>query len=289
MLLRPFFLRSHLLRANGSSATCPGAFRLRTLHTTSCLRADVAHKNHYERLNLRPDASHVDIKKSYFSLSKAHHPDTNRSDPNASHTFSLLSESYKVLSDPHARATYDRDVLRLHHHPLHGRPHGSYHSSSAGGRAPSGLSRRRGTFRGPPPSFYRSGGWGEQEDKRRKAHEESTGTGNTDTAGADPWASAHSHYNPYGGMGPGSDPFHHASTGAHFDRAAHTRTQSREDQRRSHRARQAMGTKGVQYEEETSVAGHFFIITGILAATLAVPLIYMQIQEFGKPKQDKKK
>lgn len=49
-----------------------------------------------------------------------------------------------------------------------------------------------------------------------------------------------------------------------------------------------MGTKGVQYEEETSVVGHFLIITGILAATLAVPLLYMQITEFGKPKKDKK-
>lgn len=271
--MRPFFLRSHqlrVLRANSSPTPCcsdPGAFRFRALlHTTSRLRADVAHKNHYDRLGLRPDASHMDIKKSYFSLSKAHHPDTNRSDPNASHTFSLLSESYKVLSDPHSRAAYDRDVVRLHHHP-HDRPHGSYHS--AGGRSPSGLSRRRGTFRGPPPSFYRSGGWGEQEEKRRKAHEESTGTGGMgdgasshQNANSNPWASAQSHYNPYGGMGPGSDPFHHASAGSHFDKASHTRTQSREDQRRSHRARQAMGTKGVQYDEETSVVGHFLIITG---------------------------
>src|SRR6478735_9239419 len=94
---------------------------------------EVAKKNHYERLNVRHDATPAEIKKydqvahnsyndkyltiprSFYSLSKTHHPDANRSDPNASSTFSLISESYTVLSDKSRRATYDRDVLRLHH------------------------------------------------------------------------------------------------------------------------------------------------------------------------------
>lgn len=235
--------------------------------------------------------------RSYFSLSKTHHPDTNRSDPNASHTFSLLSESYKILSDPSRRAAYDRDVLRLHHHPHHPRPHGSYHSSHnpAGGRDPSGLSRRRGTFRGPPPSFYRSGGWGSQAEKRRKAHEESTGTGTGEagsesTGHANAWASASAHHNPYGGMGPGSDPYHHYHSGStpHFDRHGHTQTQTREDVRR--RRRRAMGgSDDVDLGGQTSTAGHFFIITGILAATLLAPLAYFHILQLGKKKKKKEK
>ena len=115
------------------------------------------------------------------------------------------------------------------------------------------------------------------------------GEGASAQQGANPWASAHSHYNPYGGMGPGSDPFHNASGSGHFDKAGHTRTQSREDQRRSHRARQAMGAKGVQYEEETSVAGHFLIITGILGATLLAPLLYMKFLDFGTGQGKKEK
>ncbi|CAM1500942.1 Fc.00g101040.m01.CDS01 [Cosmosporella sp. VM-42] len=305
MPLRPALLRSHppplRLRAiaesnaNGSLFAPPAALRCRArgFHASRCLREDVKLKNHYERLNVRHDATPAEIKKSFYSLSKTHHPDINPSNPNASHTFSLLSESYTILSDPSRRAAYDRDVLRLHHHPHHAAPRGSYHSTHnpAGGRAPSGLSRRRGTFRGPPPSFYRSGGWGTQGEKRRKAHEESTGAGSGSSQEAkphaNPWDSAfkanqaHSDQ-AYGGMGPGSDPFHDATATPHFDKRGHTRTQTKEDQRRWRR--RAMGDDGVEFEPQTSVAGHFFIISGILAATLLAPLVYIQFMRLGRRK-----
>lgn len=246
------------------------------------------------------------VHRSFYALSKTHHPDVNPTDPHAARTFSLISESYTILSDPSRRATYDRDVLRLHHASshVHHPAHGSYSSTNpAGGRAPSGLSRRRGTFRGPPPSFYRSGGWGTQSDKRRKAHEESTGTGAGATGQAEqhtahqhgghaqhtgPWAEAASR-GQYGGMGPGSNPFasHRADDHVpHFDKAGHTRTHQREDRRRSHR-RRAMGDDDVEFEPQTSLAGHFFIVAGILGVTMLAPLVYLQFMRLGRTDRDK--
>ena len=241
---------------------------------------------------------YLTIPRSFYSLSKTHHPDANRSDPNASSTFSLISESYTVLSDKSRRAAYDRDVLRLHHHPPQTTAQrGSYHSHQAGGRAPSGLSRRRGTFRGPPPSFYRSGGWGEQADKRRKAHEESTGGGGASSH--DQGASQNRHQNPWGdpfkhessahgGMGPGDDPFGHQNDVPHFDREGHTRTHRREDERRKDRRhKRAMGDDDIEFEPQTSITGHFIIISGILATTILAPLIYIQFMSIGRQKKEK--
>ena len=236
----------------------------------------------------------VSYDRSFYTLSKSHHPDVNPSDPNAAETFSRISESYHVLSSATRRAAYDRDVLRLHHNrhssgPAH---HGSYHSSNpAGGRAPSGLSRRRGTFRGPPPSFYRSGGWGAHSEKRRKAHEESTGTGEGSAASGqkhssgrdDPASGTYSHY---GGMGPGGDPFGHRDDVPHFDKESHTRTHQRQDQRRSQRERRAVGDDDVEFEPQTSLAGHFFIVSGILAATFLAPLIYLQFARTNRRKRE---
>lgn len=189
-------------------------------------------------------------------------------------------------------------------------PHGSYHSSNpAGGRAPSGLSRRRGTFRGPPPSFYRSGGWGAQGDKRRKAHEESTGTGpgaaaggasGADSSSADqqdrdqqqaygpgansgPWGGS---YGQYGGMGPGDDPYGHREEVPHFDKESHTRTHQRQDRRRWQRNRRAVGDDDVEFEPQMSLAGHFLVVAGILGATFLAPLVYLQFMRLGRKKKD---
>ncbi|CVL11443.1 uncharacterized protein FPRN_07853 [Fusarium proliferatum] len=305
MPLRPSSLCS--LRPAPILSTCSNKLlRCRTSNSIAIgLRAqhrrgrhdEVAHKNHYERLNIRHDATPAEIKKSFYSLSKTHHPDANPSDPTASSTFSLISESYTVLSDKTRRAAYDRDVLRLHHHPpqthFH---HGSYHSHQPGGRAPSGLSRRRGTFRGPPPSFYRSGGWGEQADKRRKAHEESTGGRSTSTheqGGShsrqkSPWGDPFSHESSHGGMGPGDDPFGHQNDVPHFDKAGHTRTHRREDQRRKdRRQRSAMGDDDIGFEAQTTTTGHFIIISGILATAILAPLIYIQFMSIGQRKKNK--
>ena len=241
------------------------------------------------------------LRRSFYRLSKAHHPDINPNDPSASHTFSLLSESYTVLSDPPRRAAYDRDVLRLHQHAS---PHAagaaagaSYHSSTtpAGGRPASGLSRRRGTFRGPPPSFYRSGGWGPQADKRQKAHHETTGAHSHDTGQRpghhhhhhdhhpNPFAEhQHQHQHQHGGMGPGADPFGHHDDVPHFDRRATEHTQQREDRRRWARERRAFGDDGVEFEPQMSIGAHFVVVLGILAASFIVPMLYLRIVRSNK-------
>ena len=225
----------------------------------------------------RPRGLTVTPPRSFYALSKSFHPDVNRTDPNAARTFALLSESYTVLSDPSRRAAYDRDVLRLHQ-ATSAEPRGSYHS--AGGRPPSGLSKRRSTFRGPPPSFYRSGGWGAHGEKRQRAYEDSKTSSSRQRSG-------HGEQQQYGGMGPGSNPFgaHRADDNVpHFDREGHTRTHTREDQRRSqrHRSRRALGDDDVEFEPQASLTGHFFIVAAILAATFVAPLVYLQLMRAGR-------
>ncbi|KAG5988377.1 hypothetical protein E4U43_004764, partial [Claviceps pusilla] len=250
-----------------------------------------------------------------------HHPDVNPQDPHAAQTFSLLSESYTVLSDPSTRAKYDRDILRLHqqhhqhHHPHH---HGaSFHSSHpAGGRTPSGLSRRRGTFRGPPPSFYKNGAWGAQTERRRRAEAEAeaAAAGAAGAHGSSPRTSGHGHghggshpdpfahayaYTQFPGMGPGADPFNFGGGGGssagpdsvppHFDRESHTRTHRREDARREDRGRRrsrALGDDDVEFEPQTSLAGHFLIVAGILGATFLAPLVYLQVRRVGRREKE---
>ncbi|KAL1840954.1 hypothetical protein VTJ49DRAFT_7560 [Mycothermus thermophilus] len=249
--------------------------------------------NHYETLNVQPDASPAEIKKSFYLLSKRHHPDVNPSDPHAPARFMRISEAYATLSHAEKRALYDRDVMSRYfsrrggHHTTTGPPGASYHSTGpAGGRPASGLSRRRGTYQGPPPSFYRSGGWGAHAAKRRAAHEESTGTGagygthaphnnNPSSSNADgpppPPPPPGGGFNApggmggggwgTGGMGPGQDPFHDREV-PHFDREAHERAQRRSDSRRAHRMAQQRGVNIDTYDSPTNLS--FFGVAGIL-------------------------
>ncbi|CAI7564447.1 unnamed protein product [Penicillium glandicola] len=122
--------------------------------------------NFYEILDVPTTASAAEIKKQFYALSMRHHPDRNRTDPNASQRFARISAAYNVLSNVQKRATYDRDHgfhNTQHTSPgqshSHQRPMGS-HSSYAGSRPASGLSKRRSAFHGPPPSFYEQGGYG---------------------------------------------------------------------------------------------------------------------------------
>ncbi|KAJ6783175.1 hypothetical protein PWT90_03746 [Aphanocladium album] len=236
--------------------------------------------------------------RSFYRLSKAHHPDANRNDPNAAHTFSLLSESYTLLTDPSRRAVYDRDVMQRilqTSGTTNGAPqHGSYHSSaySAGGRPASGLSKRRGTFRGPPPSFYRNGGWGAQSEKRRRAYEEAASSASSSSS------SSSTHYTNYEG-GAGGDTFKaqqdpggrftkaEEDVPPHFDKEAHRRTHEKEDQRRwaRERRKRALDDDDVEFEPQASLGAHFAIVLGILGATVLVPVWYLNTMS-GKKKKE---
>ncbi|EFQ28975.1 DnaJ domain-containing protein [Colletotrichum graminicola] len=247
-----------------SPAQLSRARNLAAFTTSRALRDDVASANHYETLKVAHDASPSDIKKSFYALSKTHHPDHNRNDPDASRKFHAIAEAYSVLGTPAKRAAYDRSLpsssSSSSSSSSHGR-RGSYHSTGpAGGRPASGLSRRRTTFRGPPPSFYRSGGWGEQSAKRREAHEGSAGDG-TGTSGASAQP----------GMGPGQDPYRHTKSSEvpHFNSQTHTKSQSKQDSRRAHRV---AGTEVPIGPQETSV-GAFMAVSGVLFLTFFIPYV----------------
>ncbi|KAF2035524.1 DnaJ-domain-containing protein [Setomelanomma holmii] len=171
---------SLLLRSIARSSppwTCQSCRRppLRTsqvsfFHATAPRFAD-SPPNHYETLQLTSSASPADIKRQFYALSKQHHPDRNPEDPTASTRFVAISEAYHVLSVPEKRAQYDAQLHQSERRGVgwgksDGYPQGSYSSAAYGSRPASGLNKKRSTFRGPPPSFYKSGGYGEHGAKR---------------------------------------------------------------------------------------------------------------------------
>ncbi|OAA66621.1 heat shock protein DNAj [Niveomyces insectorum RCEF 264] len=247
---RPFHSSRLLLRDSG--AVAPG-------------------KTHYETLNVPLDASMAEIKKSFYHLSKVHHPDHNPKDPHAPHRFMRLSEAYAVLGHADKRAVYDRsDTMRhhFHHHPHHGgtghhRPNASYHSTGpAGGRPASGLSRRRSVFRGPPPSFYRNTGAGTGTAYQPPPAGARQSTAGSTKAGAGA-----------GGFGPGNVNPDDAGTRAdphtpHFDRASNERTHHNLSARRAASSRETAFAAA-----EPSMVVGFLVISVALAAGVLVPVL----------------
>jgi curved DNA-binding protein CbpA len=210
-----------------------------------------------------------------------------------------ISEAYSTLSSAEKRTKYDRDVLglhRVHHHHQHAgnRRGGSYSSTTmnpAGGRPATGLSRRRGTFTGPPPSFYRSGGWGDHGAKRSAAHEDSTGgasskTGTKDHHNDGAWATAGGGgLGGAGGMGPGQDPFGHRESVPHFDKEGHERTGRKAAERRMRRMRS--DGREIDMDSERGQGGMFFVIGGVLVFSCLAPLAVSRLwMAGGQEKRD---
>ncbi|KAJ5342044.1 hypothetical protein N7541_011168 [Penicillium brevicompactum] len=173
--------------------------------------------------------------RQFYALSMRHHPDRNRSDPEAGQRFARISAAYNVLGNASKRAVYDRDhgFHQVHASAspghTHTHPMGS-HSSYAGSRPASGLSKRRSAFHGPPPSFYEQGGYG--------------ATGRQ----GDGFAAGKSGPSKFAGSGAGSrtaDPedwegFIRRNPLHHFNARGHFRTQAAEDKRRRERASRNM-------------------------------------------------
>jgi len=256
---------------------------LGSFHTSAVSRAEATH---YETLKVPQNASGKDIKKSFYSLSKAHHPDHNPNDPDASARFVEISQAYAVIGSPEKRQRYDRDVLRTTHHGSHtnAAPRGSYHSSSpAGGRPASGLSRRRTHFQGPPPSFYRSGGWGTQGEKRQAAHD---GANPGDFKGGDGPQGPAARPTTGGGMGYGQQPFGHANDVPHFDREGHFRTHLNQEKRRKSRNVQ----ENIPSTPGPGTLGNFLFISSILAFGIVLPgLIFERATRKSDTDSDKSK
>lgn len=77
----------------------------RLLHATSRLAA--TSKDPYQVLGVKPDATAAEIKKTYFSLARKYHPDTNP-DKGARDKFVEIQEAYDILKDDKKRAAYDQ-------------------------------------------------------------------------------------------------------------------------------------------------------------------------------------
>ncbi|KAJ5787254.1 hypothetical protein N7457_002244 [Penicillium paradoxum] len=222
-------------------------------------------QNFYEILDIPTTATPAEIKKKFYALSMRHHPDRNRTDPDASQRFARISAAYNVLGNASKRATYDRDHGFHHAHTSssqglsHKHPMGS-HSSYAGSRPASGLSKRRTAFYGPPPSFYEQGRYG--------------GTGRQEqgfAAGFSAGSAKHDpKYDPEDWEG-----FIRRNPLNHFNARGHFRTQAAEDKRRRER-RTREGKRRIDegwVDPEPSkdrTVGRFFICSGILMLTLVV-------------------
>ena len=61
----------------------------------------------YDVLGVDEDASQEEIKKTYRTLARKHHPDRNPDDPNAEEKFKEIQKAYSILSDEEKREQYD--------------------------------------------------------------------------------------------------------------------------------------------------------------------------------------
>ena len=240
--------------------------------------------DYYEALGLDSNASAADIKRfagmreaidqaltqrrQFYSLSKTHHPDHNPKDPKASERFVKISEAYAILGSPQKRERYDRDFQRAQGASPSNAPRGSHSSSSTafGSRPASGLSRRRTQFKGPPPSFYRSGGWGTQGNKRKAQAEESGSTGTGEVRG--------------GGFGPGQGQAGFNDV-PHFDREGHYRTQKQQDQRRRRRRE----GEGIGFVRGGGVLSQFLMISALVTFAFSIPTLFDRSRD-GRKKKD---
>jgi curved DNA-binding protein len=72
---------------------------------------------HYAALGLDRNCSGDQIRTAYRMLAKLHHPDLNRSTPDAMARTQALNEAYEILSDPARRRAYDEEFARTERSP----------------------------------------------------------------------------------------------------------------------------------------------------------------------------
>lgn len=265
----------------------PRRTRVSQFHSTTPRSSDSV-PNHYETLHLTSTASAAEIKRQFYTLSKQHHPDRNPNDPDASTRFVAVSEAYHVLSVPEKRAQYDSQLQQSQSRGWGGGgnssshyPQGSYSSAAFGSRPASGLNKKRSTFRGPPPSFYKSGGYGQHGAKRAEyAHHDPNAEAGKE-AGPES-------YGEYGGFGPGQQK--QGSEVPHFDDRRHKETHDNVNEHIWARRRRTQ--QRVRVEEEYARENfllNFVLVSGVIAMIGATVKIFgdrNEVTDASKRKQD---
>ncbi|KAF2471646.1 DnaJ-domain-containing protein [Lindgomyces ingoldianus] len=238
--------------------TAPVRHQASSFHTSTTRSSDST-PNHYEILSLTPSATLADIKRQFFALSKQHHPDKNPDDASASTRFVRISEAYHVLSSPEKRTQYDAQLhgQHLHHHHHYAHHKGSYSSAGfAGSRPASGLSKKRGTFRGPPPSFYKNGGYG-QHHAKRTAHAHDNTPGGGEEAKEDQGS-----YGRFGGFGPGQTG--QGDEVPHFNNQKHKKTHDHINEHIYGRRRSRGGQHIPDGIDRDGMLVNFVVVAGVL-------------------------
>ncbi|KAI7549605.1 hypothetical protein KC331_g3693 [Hortaea werneckii] len=285
LFFRPSAAAAAVVLGGGAVGRAPRQLGRRPFHISTPRRQESAN-NFYEVLDLPTTASPGEIKKQFYKLSKAHHPDLHPEDPHAAQRFVRISEAHATLGSPEKKEKYDRDVVRPSQAGPSGggggagAPPGSFSSSSStgpGGRPASGLSRRRTQFRGPPPSFYRSGGWGaygaKREENAYKASSSWEARGESASGASGPAAGENPSSYSAGGTGPGGFTQGFDNDVRHFDQRGHQRTHSHIERNR-HRARRR-SAKGIS-EAEIDYSGgnptvfNFVVVGGVLVLILGI-------------------
>ncbi len=68
----------------------------------------MAHKDYYDILGVKRNASEKEIKQAYRRLARKYHPDVNPSDKSGETKFKQINEAYEVLSDKGSRKKYEQ-------------------------------------------------------------------------------------------------------------------------------------------------------------------------------------
>jgi curved DNA-binding protein CbpA len=241
----------------------PRRLQVSHFHATASRYAD-ALVNHYETLHLTSTASASEIKRQFYTLSKKNHPDHNRNDPEASTRFVAISEAYHVLSVPEKRAQYDAQLEHSQRASRWGAsgseyPQGSHSSAAYGSRPASGLNKKRSTFRGPPPSFYKAGGYGRHGAKRAEYAYSNAQEGAETSKDADQES-----YGEWGGFGPGQQK--QGNEVPHFDNIRHKETQDNVSEHIWARRKKLRRSIKVEEEwEKGNMVVNFLAVSSVIA------------------------
>jgi curved DNA-binding protein CbpA len=235
----------------------------RPFATTPKLQAHQHEPTHYELLGVDPSIAPTDLKKRFYTLSREHHPDLHPTDPTAVQRFQRISESYSILSNAEKRAKYDREVLpRLHSIRNDANSSAQRSGTYAGSRAPTGLSKRRSAFKGPPPSYFRHGNNSTFEAEQARRQRDASQSSSSSNPNPEDHEYNASHY-------PGA--FHpESSAPIDFDARPVYKTQTAEDARRNARRAAAMAEAQMAAEERSDFAARFVMVSCVLVGGLTI-------------------